>query len=66
LKSTVVLDRLAFLLADVVVNYLVGDGAGCDNPDEVNLEVIARVTVKAVSSPKRDFTYLSLRLKARV
>ena len=43
LKSTIIPDRLTFfLLIDVVVYHLAGDGAGCDDQDEVNLEVVAR------------------------
>jgi hypothetical protein len=42
LKSTIIPDRLTFLLIDVVVYHLVGDGAGYDDQDEVNLEVVAR------------------------
>ena len=92
MKSTVVLDRLAFLLVDVLVDHLIGDRPGGDrkvaacpevptpelapevrkllqkvtspdrdrarqhpltvlgDPDEVNLEIIARVAAEAVSS----------------
>ena len=43
LKSTIIPDRLTFfLLIDLVVYHLVGDGAGCDDQDEVNLEVVER------------------------